>query len=239
MLFLSAACEPNVNQFVFSSTAAVYGNADVKPLSEDAVLAPMSPYGRSKLMSEQILRDASEVHDLSHVILRYFNVAGADPSGRLGQCSREATHLVKVALETALGRRSHMHIFGDDYPTHDGTCVRDYIHVSDLARAHLAALDHLRRNKVSLTLNCGYGRGYSVKQVIESVKKISGVDFEVRRADRRPGDPPSVVANSDKLKRLGWTAQHDDLAEIVRRAYNWERMSSRIILRGPLQPPFR
>ena len=163
---------------------------------------------------------------LSYVILRYFNVAGADPAGRHGQSTPTPPILIKVALETALGRRPHMSIYGDDYPTSDGTCVRDYVHVSDLANAHLTALDYLRRGGRSRTLNCGYGRGYSVKEVVDTVKKVSGVDFEVRQASRRAGDPASIVANSDRLKRLGWKPEFDDLPTIVRHAYDWEKIFS-------------
>ena len=220
---LEAAVRGNVRHFVFSSTAAVYGNPSITPVSEEAVPAPLSPYGMSKLMSEQMLRDTSAAYGLNHVILRYFNVAGADPAGRLGQSTPNATHLIKVALETALGRRSHMSIYGNDYPTSDGTCVRDYIHVSDLANAHLAALDHLRRGGESSTLNCGYGKGYSVKQVVDTVRKVAGVDFEVQHAPRRAGDPASIVADSDRLMRLGWKPELNDLGTIVQHAYDWEK----------------
>ena len=220
---LEAAVKGKVRHFVFSSTAAVYGNPSVTPVREEAIPAPLSPYGMSKLMSEQMLRDASAAYGLNHVILRYFNVAGADPEGRHGQSTPNATHLIKVALETALGRRSHISIYGDDYPTSDGTCVRDYIHVSDLANAHLAALDYLRRGGESSTLNCGYGRGYSVKQVIDTIKRVAGIDFEVRQAPRRPGDPASIIADSERLMQLGWSPELDDLATIVRHAYEWEK----------------
>jgi UDP-glucose 4-epimerase len=220
---LEAVVRGNVRYFVFSSTAAVYGNPNSTPVSEDAIPAPLSPYGLSKLMSEQMLRDASAAYGLHHVILRYFNVAGADPAGRHGQSTPNATHLIKVALETALGRRSHMSIYGDDYPTSDGTCVRDYLHVSDLANAHLAALDYLRRGGESSTLNCGYGRGYSVKQVIDTVKMVAGVDFEVQQAPRRAGDAASIVANSDRLRGLGWKPELNDLRTIVQHAFNWEK----------------
>jgi len=220
---LEAAVRGSVKYFVFSSTAAVYGNPNVTPVSEDAVPAPLSPYGMSKLMAEQMLRDASAAYGLGHVILRYFNVAGADPAGRHGQSTPNATHLIKVALETALGRRPHMSIYGDDYPTLDGTCVRDYVHVSDLANAHLAAVDYLRRGGKSSTLNCGYARGYSVKEVVDTVKRVAGVDFEVHQASRRAGDPASIVANSDRLMRLGWKPELNDLPTIVRHAYNWEK----------------
>jgi UDP-glucose 4-epimerase len=219
---LEASVRGGVKYFVFSSTAAVYGNPAVTHVSEESALAPLSPYGMSKLMSEQMLRDTSEAHDLGYVILRYFNVAGADPKGRWGQSARDATHLVKVALETALGRRTYMSVFGDDYPTHDGTCVRDYIHVTDLASAHLTALDHLRQGGDSRTLNCGYGQGYSVKEVINTVRKVTGADFEVRQASRRAGDPASIVANSDELMKLGWKPLLNDLPLIVQHAYAWE-----------------
>lgn len=220
---LEAAVRGNVRKFIFSSTAAVYGNPSTTPVSEAAVPSPLSPYGMSKLMSEHMLRDASAAYGLNHVILRYFNVAGADPGGRLGQSTPGATHLVKVALETALGRRPHMSIYGDDYPTLDGTCVRDYIHVSDLANAHLKALDYLEIGGESRTLNCGYGRGYSVKEVVDTVKRVTGVDFNVHHAPRRAGDPASIVASSDLLKRLGWQPRLDDLPTIVRHAFDWER----------------
>jgi UDP-glucose 4-epimerase len=220
---LEAAVRGNVRHFVFSSTAAVYGNPSFTPVSEEAIPSPLSPYGMSKLMSEHMLRDASAAYGLNYVILRYFNVAGADPNGRLGQSTPDATHLIKVAIETALGRRPHMSIYGDDYPTPDGTCVRDYVHVSDLAHAHLAALDYLRSGSGSRTLNCGYGRGYSVKEVVATVKSVAGVDFDVRHAPRRAGDPASIVANSDRLMRLGWQPKLNDLPAIVRHAYNWER----------------
>jgi len=220
---LEASVRGEVKHFVFSSTAAVYGNPAVIPVSEDSSLAPLSPYGMSKLMSEQMLRDTSQAHGLNYIILRYFNVAGADPKQRWGQTTKQATHLVKVALETALGRRPYMSVFGDDYPTRDGTCVRDYIHVSDLADAHVVALDHLRLGGGSRTLNCGYGRGYSVKEVIDAVAMVSGVGFEVRQASRRAGDPASIVANCGELMKLGWKPVLNDLQTIVRHAYLWER----------------
>jgi UDP-glucose 4-epimerase len=220
---LQAAVRGNVKHFVFSSTAAVYGNPSVTPVSETADPAPLSPYGRSKLMSEHMLVDASKAYDLRYVTLRYFNVAGADPAGRLGQSTPGATHLIKVALETALRRRSYMSIYGSDYPTPDGTCVRDYIHVSDLARAHLAALDYLRDGGESRTLNCGYGRGYSVREVVDAVRRVAGVDFEIRQAPRRAGDPASIVANSDQLMKLGWRPELNDLSKMIEHAHNWEK----------------
>jgi UDP-glucose 4-epimerase len=219
---LQAAVKSNVRHLVFSSTAAVYGNPVVTPVIESAHLAPLSPYGRSKLMSEQMLADADAAYDLRYVALRYFNVAGADPAGRLGQSTSSATHLINVALETALGRRPSMAVYGTDYPTPDGSCVRDYIHVSDLAQAHLTALEHLRRGGGSQILNCGYGRGYSVREVVQTVKIVVGADFEVRDAPRRPGDPASVVANSERLIKLGWKPELNDLPTMIEHAYLWE-----------------
>ena len=220
---LEAVVRGNVRHFVFSSTAAIYGNPNKMPVSEETVPAPLSPYGTSKWMSELMIHDASAAYDLRHVILRYFNVAGADSKGRHGQSTADATHLIKVAIETALGQRPFMSIFGNDYPTPDGTCVRDYVHVCDLARAHLLALDHLRRDGVSRTLNCGYGRGYSVREVVEAVRSIAGVDFEVRQAPRRAGDPAAIIASNDRLLELGWKPELDDLSMIVRHALAWEK----------------
>ena len=221
---IECAVRGGVNQFIFSSTAAVYGNPAKVPIGEDDAVAPMSPYGSSKLMTEIMLRDAGIAHSLDYVILRYFNVAGADPKLRTGQSTKGATHLIKVAVETALRKRAKMDVFGTDYPTPDGTCIRDYIHVTDLARAHSDALRHLRAGGESLTLNCGYGRGFSVLDVIDTVKRVSGVDFRVDRADPRPGDPARIVAQSDRAKELlGWRPQFDDLATIVTHALAWER----------------
>jgi UDP-glucose 4-epimerase len=221
---LEAAVKTGVRHFIFSSTAAVYGNPARVPVAEDAPLAPMSPYGNSKLMSEIMLRDVAAAHDLKYVILRYFNVAGADPKLRTGQSTVGATHLIKVAVETALGLRPRIEVFGTDYDTPDGTCIRDYIHVTDLARAHLAALRHLRRGGQSETFNCGYGHGASVLQVIETVKRMSGCDFAVRLAGRRAGDPTAIVADGTRLRaQLGWKPQFDDLDIIVKHALAWER----------------
>jgi UDP-glucose 4-epimerase len=220
---IECAVRGGVKQFIFSSTAAVYGNPAKVPVDENDQLMPMSPYGSSKLMTEIMLRDAGAAHGLAHVILRYFNVAGADPALRTGQSTKGATHLIKVAVETALGRRPRMQVFGTDYPTPDGTCVRDYIHVADLVRAHGDALRYLRGGGASTTLNCGYGRGFSVFQVIDTVRHVSGVDFEVELAARRPGDPARIVARSDKIRALlGWRPQYDDLATIARDALEWE-----------------
>jgi UDP-glucose 4-epimerase len=221
---IETAVKGGVRHFIFSSTAAVYGNPARVPVREDDPTIPMSPYGSSKLMTEIMLRDAGAAHGLRHVILRYFNVAGADPLGRTGQSTKGATHLIKVAVESALGRRPKMDVFGTDYPTPDGTCIRDYIHVSDLVRAHLDALTYLRGGGASVTLNCGYGRGFSVIEVIETVKRVSGVDFKVEIAQRRAGDPAQIVAASDRARAaLAWQPQFDDLATIVTHALAWER----------------
>jgi UDP-glucose 4-epimerase len=221
---IECAVQGGVRHFIFSSTAAVYGNPARVPVTEDDTLSPMSPYGSSKLMTEIMLRDASAAHGLQHVILRYFNVAGADPDLRIGQATKGATHLIKVAVETALGTRAKMEVFGTDYPTPDGTCVRDYIHVSDLVQAHLDALRYLRGGGGSSTMNCGYGRGFSVLDVIETVKRISGTDFKVDMSPRRPGDPAQIVASSDRARALiGWKPAYDDLSTIVTHALGWER----------------
>ena len=218
------AARNGIPNFIFSSTAAVYGEPTVNPIFEDAPPAPINPYGRSKLMVEWILEDAARAHGLSYVALRYFNVAGADPKGRLGQSSSNATHLIKVAVQAALGVRKGLDIFGTDYPTPDGTCLRDYIQVSDLIAAHVLALKHLRGGGGSLVLNCGYGHGYSVSEVVEVVKDVSGVDFETRRAGRRAGDPAALVAGAERVRaELGWVPRHDNLREIVTQAYEWER----------------
>lgn len=221
---IEAAVKGGVPHFIFSSTAAVYGNPASVPVSEEAPPAPMSPYGSSKLMTEIMLRDASRAHGIGHVILRYFNVAGADPQLRTGQATKGATHLIKVAVETALGVRPKIEVFGTDYPTPDGTCIRDYIHVTDLIRAHADALAYLRSGGASVTLNCGYGRGFSVLEVIDVVKRVAGVDFRVEMAPRRPGDPARIVAACDRIRAvLGWQPQLDDLATIVAHALAWER----------------
>jgi len=221
---LAAVVAAGVKHFVFSSTAAVYGMPEENPVSEDAKLAPMSPYGSSKLMSEWMLRDVSAAHAISYVALRYFNVAGADPEGRTGQSTPNATHLIKVACQTALGQRNRMDVYGSDYPTPDGTCVRDYIHVTDLVAAHLDALKHLRAGGDNLVLNCGYGRGYSVLEVIDTVKRLSGKDFPVALSERRPGDPAAIIARADKIRaQLGWQPKLDDLSKIVTHALAWER----------------
>jgi UDP-glucose 4-epimerase len=224
---IEAAVRCGIRHFIFSSTAAVYGMAGDRPVTEDAPLDPLSPYGSSKRMTEIMLADTARAHDLAYAALRYFNVAGADPAGRAGQSTPRATHLIKVACETALGKRDHMQVFGSDYPTADGTCVRDYIQVTDLARAHLAALGHLRGGGTSDVFNCGYGRGFSVLEVIEAVRRASGRDFELRLGPRRPGDPAVLVAGSDKIRRtLAWAPQHDSLDGIVAQALRWEQRLS-------------
>ncbi len=221
---IEAAVKGGVQHMVFSSTAAVYGTPERMPINEDDRMNPESPYGMSKLMTEVMLRHASEAHGLGHVILRYFNVAGADPRQRTGQSSPRATHLIKVAAEAATGRRQGMSVFGTDYPTPDGTCLRDYIHVSDLARAHSAALDHLRSGGVNGTFNCGYGHGFSVFEVIDMVKKVSGRDFPVAVEGRRPGDPAGLVADNGRIRStLNWTPAFDDLETIVSHALAWEK----------------
>ena len=220
---IEAAVTTGIKHFIFSSTAAVYGNPATTPVDEDAPLVPVSPYGSSKLMTEMMLADTARAHDLRYVALRYFNVAGADPQGRSGQSTPRATHLIKVACETALGQRPHLEVFGTDYPTRDGTCIRDYIHVSDLIAAHMAALRHLRTGGTSDVFNCGYSRGFTVLEVIEAVKRVSGTDFPVRLSGRRAGDPAAIVAASEKIRsKFGWQPQHDDLDEIVAHALAWE-----------------
>lgn len=221
---LQCCQEAGVKHFVFSSTAAVYGIPSGGLAAEDSPTQPINPYGTSKLMSEWMLRDLSAASPLRHVVLRYFNVAGCDPGMRIGQSTLKATLLTKVACETAVGKRSHISIFGTDYPTADGTGVRDYIHVEDLASAHLRALDYLRGNGTSITVNCGYGHGYSVREVISMVNRLNGQPLKTLEEPRRAGDPPSLIAKAQLVRELlGWTPQHDDLEAIVRSQLVWER----------------
>jgi len=221
---LDTAIKSGVRQFIFSSTAAVYGAAQENPIRENSSTIPVSPYGTSKLMSEIMLRDAAKAYGLRFVILRYFNVAGADPRLRTGQATPAATHLIKVACETAIGKRPKLQVFGTDYPTPDGTCVRDYIHVSDLVQAHSSALAYLRSGGASATFNCGYGRGASVFEVVDAVRRASGREFPVEVSPRRPGDPPALVANVDRIRRtLPWRPQFQNLDTIVAHALAWEK----------------
>jgi UDP-glucose 4-epimerase len=221
---LQCCAEAGVKHFIFSSTAATYGIPDEMPATEDTPTNPINPYGLSKLMTEWMLRDLSAASDLRHIALRYFNVAGSDPEGRIGQSTEKATLLIKVACEHAVGKRDKVCIFGTDYPTPDGTGIRDYIHVEDLASAHLSALQYLRNGGQSQTLNCGYGHGYSVREVLESVARVAGHPLNVVEEPRRAGDPPSLVAGVDKIHHvLDWKPQHDDLDFIVLSSLNWEK----------------
>jgi UDP-glucose 4-epimerase len=221
---IEVCVETGVKHFIFSSTAAVYAPPDKGLVSEDAPLSPATPYGRSKLMTEWILEDAARAHDFRYVALRYFNVAGADPKGRTGQSTPNATHLIKRACQAALGRIPHLDIFGTDFPTRDGTGVRDYIHVNDLVDAHMSALEHLTAGGPSLTLNCGYGRGVSVREVIDAVSKVAGRSLKTKVAPRRCGDLAELVADATMLqRRFNWQPSHADLNEIVATAYDWEK----------------
>jgi UDP-glucose 4-epimerase len=220
---LNAAVKSGVSRFIFSSTAAVYGNPDQVPVPENAPTRPLSPYGSSKLMTEIMLHDVASAHGMNYVVLRYFNVAGADPLARMGLASVGATHLLKIAVEAATGQRAKIDVFGTDYPTPDGSCIRDFIHVSDLAQAHRAALSYLRGGGASVTLNCGYGRGYSVLQTIEAVRRVCGQNFAVQYAPRRPGDIMTMIADTSRIRStLDWTPQYDDLETIAAHALAWE-----------------
>ncbi len=221
---LEAMLKNDVQYFIYSSTAAVYGNPKKIPVKESAPLNPINPYGASKAAMEQILADISQSSDLRYIALRYFNVAGADAHGRLGQAYVAATHLITRALKTALGVYPKLEIYGTDYPTPDGTCIRDYIHVDDLAEAHVKSLDYLLETNESHVMNCGYGHGFSVKDVVDVAKKITGIDFPVAETERRAGDAPALVADSTKLKKCtGWHPQHDNLEFIIMTAWEWEK----------------
>jgi UDP-glucose 4-epimerase len=220
---LNVAVRCNIPRFIFSSTAAVYGNPDSTPVAEDAATRPLSPYGMSKLMSEIMLHDVATAHGLNYVVLRYFNVAGADPQARVGLATAGATHLLKIAVEAATGQRPKVDIFGTDYPTPDGSCIRDFIHVSDLVDAHRGALAYLRQGGASATFNCGYGRGYSVREVIEAVRRISGRMIAVQEAERRPGDIMTMIADTSRIQRaIAWTPRLADLDTIAAHALAWE-----------------
>ena len=221
---IQACVEAGVNNFIFSSTAAVYGDNATTPVTESSVLSPINPYGHSKAMTEQFLSDTAAATPLTYIALRYFNVAGADPECRTGQRSKQSTHLLKVACETALGKREQMTVFGSDYPTRDGTCVRDFIHVSDLATAHVCAMEYLLDHDQSLVLNCGYGSGYSVRQVLDALQEITGEKMNIIDGERRPGDAVELVAdNSSLTSRLSWTPVHDNLKTIITDALRWEK----------------
>src|SRR5438477_2050482 len=225
---LNAAVKSGVNRFIFSSTAAVYGNPDQVPVPETAPTRPLSPYGSSKLMTEIMLHDVASAHGMNYVVLRYFNVAGADPQARIGLATVGATHLLKIAVEVATGQRAKIDVFGTDYPTPDGSCIRDFIHVSDLAQAHRAALSYLRSGGASVTLNCGCGHGHSVLETIEAVRRVSGRHFAVQYSARRPGDIMTMIADTSRIRAtLDWIPQYDNLDAIAKHALAWEWKLSR------------
>lgn len=224
---IEACVTSGVKHFIFSSTATVYGEPEKNPVTEEFPFAPFNPYGTSKVMTEMMLKDVAFAHDFDYVALRYFNVAGADPQKRTGQSTPNATHLIKIANQVALGQRDHLEIFGDDYDTPDGTGVRDYIHVSDLAAAHWAALEYLRGGGEAIALNCGYGKGFSVKEVIETLEAVIGRKIAVETGPRRAGDIGMVIADNSKIKSLlGWEPQYDDLSGIIKSALDWEEALS-------------
>jgi UDP-glucose 4-epimerase len=241
---LKTCVKSGVERFIFSSTAAVYGLPQGGVAAEDSPTLPINPYGTSKLMSEWMLRDTAAAHGLKYVALRYFNVAGADPLARMGQRTPDATHLIKVCCQAALGMRDQVAIYGTDYPTPDGTGIRDYIHVEDLATAHLAALRYLEAGGKSETINVGYGQGSSVREVVEVVRRVSGVAFRAVESSRRPGDPASLIARADRARQiLRWTPSHDDLTKIVADAWRWEQKLCKgiavdIPAQGPAAPSF-
>ncbi len=224
LTLIKAMINNNINKFIFSSTAAVYGIPSKIPVTEDHPLKPINPYGQSKTFVEKILKDISYSSNFNYVSLRYFNVAGADPDCKIGQAYRESTHLITRALKTAKGEYEKLQIFGTDYPTKDGTCVRDYIHVVDLAEAHILAMDYLLNQNVSDVFNCGYGHGFTVREVVNTVKKVTQIDFLVEETDRREGDPPELVADSSKIKNvLKWKPKYDNLEFIIKTAWEWEK----------------
>jgi UDP-glucose 4-epimerase len=232
---LNVAVKCRIPRFIFSSTAAVYGNPDQVPVAEDAATRPLSPYGMSKLMSEIMLHDVAAAHGLSYVALRYFNVAGADPQARIGLATAGATHLLKLAVEAATGQRPCVEIYGTDYPTPDGTCIRDFVHVSDLVQAHRGALAYLAGGGASATFNCGYGRGYSVREVLEAVRRVAGRPFAVKEIERRPGDIMTMIADTAKIHRaFDWTPRYDDLDTIAAHALAWEEKLLRMRAGGDL-----
>jgi len=221
---LSAMKKFEIKNFIFSSSAAVYGMPEKIPVTEETPLKPINPYGETKAIVEKILKDMAQAGEINYIALRYFNVAGADPEGELGPNYNQPTHLIIRALKTAKGEFPYLEIYGADYPTPDGTCIRDYIHVIDLASAHILAMEYLLSEKKSLILNCGYGRGFSVKEVVATVKKVTGVDFKVVETDRRPGDPPILIADNKKIKKiLNWQPQYDSLETIITHAWRWEQ----------------
>ena len=220
---LNVAVKRGISRFIFSSTAAVYGDPDLVPVPEHAPTRPLSPYGSSKLMTEIMLHDVAAAYGMQYVVLRYFNVAGADPQARIGLATVGATHLLKIAVEAATGQRAKIDVFGTDYPTQDGSCIRDFIHVTDLSQAHRSALAYLRNGGASTTLNCGYGRGYSVLETIDAVRRVSGRSFAVQYAPRRPGDIMTMVADTSRIRGLlDWKPQYDDLETIAAHALAWE-----------------
>ncbi|MBI5100990.1 MAG: UDP-glucose 4-epimerase GalE [Nitrospirae bacterium] len=231
-LNLIEACRKyHVDRFIFSSTAAVYGIPEKSPVTEDMPLMPINPYGASKMMVERTLKDLAATGSFRYVSLRYFNVAGADQQERIGQRYKAATHIITLALMTALGKREYLNLFGTDYDTPDGTCIRDYIHIDDLIGAHVLALDHLSGGGESRIFNCGYGRGCSVREVIGMAKKVTGIDFPVRETERREGDPPSLIADSSRIRReLGWRPSFDDLEFIIKTAWAWEKKKIKLNL---------
>ena len=225
---IRACVEGRVRRFIFSSSAAVYGISGAAAVPEDAPTIPINPYGSSKLVTEWVLRDAAAIHDFRYIALRYFNVAGADPAGRAGQSGRNSGHLIKAACEALVGSREHVTMFGTDYDTADGTCVRDYIHVSDIADAHVAAFRSLEEGGGNCVLNCGYSRGFSVREVLQAMQAVNGASFDIREGPRRAGDPPILVADASRIhEALGWSPRYDDLGFIVRTAISWERKLAR------------